>query len=219
MPGTWWTGAERVAIAAATRSARACVFCEERKAALSPYAVSGTHTIDPQFAGILPTAIIDIIHLATTDATRMTQAAIEKLADEGLSDAHYVEALGITAAIRSVDQACRGLGAPLHQLPTPIEGEPSRVRPADAAPGEAFIPMLPADYPAAPNDDLWDELGAFGLRAMSLVPDAVRDLLLLSAAQYVGIDVAFDMSKGRTLGREQMELLAGRVSAINDCFY
>jgi hypothetical protein len=219
MPGNWWTGAERVAIAAATRSARMCVFCEERRAALSPYAVSGTHDVDPQFAGALPTAMVDIIHLATTDATRMTQAAIENLADDGLSGAHFVEALGIAAAIRSVDQACRGLGVPLHDLPTPIAGAPSRVRPADAQMGEAFVPMLPADYPAAPNDDLWDEQGAFGLRAMSLVPDAVRDLLLLSAAHYVGIDAAFDMSKGRTLGREQMELLAGRVSAINDCFY
>lgn len=38
-PGTWWTGAERVAIAAETRNARQCKLCQERKAALSPTAV------------------------------------------------------------------------------------------------------------------------------------------------------------------------------------
>ena len=54
---------------------------------------------------------------------------------------------------------------------------------------------------------------------MSLVPDAVRDLRILAHVQYLGLDESMDFAQGRTLGREQMELLAGRVSAINDCFY
>jgi hypothetical protein len=33
-PGTWLTGAQRVAIAAETRSARDCALCRERKQAL-----------------------------------------------------------------------------------------------------------------------------------------------------------------------------------------
>ena len=32
-PGTWWTGAERVAIGAEVRQARHCQLCQERKAA------------------------------------------------------------------------------------------------------------------------------------------------------------------------------------------
>lgn len=218
MPGTWWTGAERVAIAAATRSARSCAFCETRKAALSPYAVSGEHDCDPDYDGILPPAIIDIIHLATTDATRMTEAAINKLSDHGLSDAHYVEALGIIVAVRSMDQTCRGLGVPLHRLPTPVAGEPSRIRPEVEPAGEAFVAMMPGKL-VPPNDDLWGDGIFYGLRAMSLVPDAVRDLRILAAVQYMGLEESADFAQGRALGREQMELLAGRVSAINDCFY
>ena len=42
-PGTWWTGAERVAMAAEVRRARRCALCAERKAALSPFAVEGRH--------------------------------------------------------------------------------------------------------------------------------------------------------------------------------
>ena len=35
-PGTWWTGAERVAIAAEVRQAPDCEFCKQRAEALSP---------------------------------------------------------------------------------------------------------------------------------------------------------------------------------------
>ncbi|MGI9327806.1 MAG: alkylhydroperoxidase-related (seleno)protein [Pseudomonadales bacterium] len=219
-PGTWWTGVERVAIAAATRSARACSFCQERKAALSPYAMAGDHLVSSEYSEVLPASVIDIVHLATIDAPRMTAAAINALSDQGLSDAHYVEALGIAVAVRSIDQTCRALGAPLHQLPTPVPGEPSRTRPDVEPAGEAFVPMLAARQPAPPNDDLWDENSIYyGLRAMSLVPDAVRDLRILSAAQYIPLDKAADFSHGRSLGREQMELLATRVAVINECFY
>ena len=38
-PGSWWTGAERIAIAQETRNALTCGFCEQRKAALSPNSV------------------------------------------------------------------------------------------------------------------------------------------------------------------------------------
>ena len=38
-PGTWWTGKERVAIAAEVRNAMKCDLCRQRKEALSPNAV------------------------------------------------------------------------------------------------------------------------------------------------------------------------------------
>ena len=41
--GNWWTGAERVAIAAEVRHAWQCSLCQARKAALSPYTIAGTH--------------------------------------------------------------------------------------------------------------------------------------------------------------------------------
>lgn len=219
-PGAWWTGAQRIAIAAATRSARTCALCQARKAALSPRSVAGEHAVDPEFAGVLPAPVVDLVHFATNDAARMTRGAIEGLLEHGFTEAHYVEALGIAVALRSIDQACRGLGVPLHALPAPLAGAPSGVIPEVEPVGEAFVPMLPARPPAPPNEDLWDASSDyFGLRAMSLVPDAVRDLRILSAAQYLPLDKASDFSYRRALGREQMELLAARVSAINECFY
>ena len=42
-PGSWWTGAERVAIASESRKAFDCDLCQRRKTALSPYTVEGQH--------------------------------------------------------------------------------------------------------------------------------------------------------------------------------
>src|SRR5438876_9380092 len=48
-PGTWWTGAERVAIEAEARGAACCALCRERRNSLSPGSVRGRtdrfHTI------------------------------------------------------------------------------------------------------------------------------------------------------------------------------
>ena len=59
------------------------------------------------------------------------------------------------------------------------------------------------------------------LTAMSVVPDAVRLLRKQSKAMYLDInDVANPTTNGgRALTRPQIELIAGRVSALNDCFY
>ena len=44
-PGAWWTGAERVAIAAAVRQARHCALCQARRSALAPAAVEVSTTM------------------------------------------------------------------------------------------------------------------------------------------------------------------------------
>ena len=56
---------------------------------------------------------------------------------------------------------------------------------------------------------------------MSLVPEAVRMLKRLSSAHYLPMELvpAAGASGGRALDRMQIELIAGRVSALNECFY
>ncbi len=49
-----------------------------------------------------------------------------------ISDAQYVEIISEVVAIVSIDSFCWGLGVPLHPLPEPHPGEPSRYRPAAA---------------------------------------------------------------------------------------
>jgi hypothetical protein len=52
------------------------------------------------------------------------------------------------------------------------------------------------------------------------VPGEVRQLQDLSEAHYLRIDEVIDpRARLPALSRAQMELIAGRVSALNECFY
>jgi hypothetical protein len=83
------------------------------------------------------------------------------------------------------------------------------------------VPMIPANGAVGAESDLWGERSANVLRALSLVPNAVREWMALSAAQYLSIQGMANLIKqdDRSINRMQMELVAGRVSAINECFY
>ena len=84
----------------------------------------------------------------------------------------------------------------------------------------AWVPMIPWRHPGGSEADLYDGKPTGNvIRAMSLVPDEVRTLKDLSAAHYIAPDAMLDLSAGRSLDRTQIELLAGRVSVLNECFY
>jgi hypothetical protein len=124
-----------------------------------------------------------------------------------MTDAAWVELVGVVTTLVSVDAFCRAIGVPPHALPEPRTGAPSRLRPEGATNQGAWVPMLP---------------GRTGnvLRALSLAPAEARNLFDLQAAHYLGLDRFIELGEtGRTLDRAQMELLAGRVSALRECFY
>ena len=130
------------------------------------------------------------------------------------------EIIGVVVTLVSIDTVCRGLGEPLHPLPRPVAGEPSGYRPAQARLEEAWVPMIPGGGAVGREADLW-RLRRTGnvIRAMSLVPDAVRQLMELSDVHYLPPDRIVDLRAGRAIDRAQIELVAGRVSALNECFY
>lgn len=219
-PGNWWTGAQRVAIAAETRAAVSCELCATRKQALSPEGVAGTH--DSVSQRELSDTAIDAVHRLVTDPSRLTESWLERCALAGLGDAYYVELLSVVVAVVSIDAFHAGLGFPLEPLPAPQSGPPDEYRPA-AAKAEAWVPMLSGATARGAEADLFGgaRMVPNVLRAMSLVPDAVRLLKVLSAAHYIPMEDVPDPSAsgGRALSRAQIELIAGRVSAMNDCFY
>jgi hypothetical protein len=224
-PGTWWTGRERVLIAAETRLARDCALCADRKAALSPYGIEGDHAS----AGELPRAAIEAAHRLTTDPGRLKREWVEELTGEGATDAQgritmeqYVELIGVVTQVVSVDWFHIAMGLELEDLPNPEAGEPTRVRPPGARPEQAWVPMIqPANLDPA-NEDLYGPKKRTGnvIRAMSLVPEEVRQLQALSGAQYLSLDQMMQLGTNfRAISRAQIELVAGRISALNECFY
>jgi hypothetical protein len=83
------------------------------------------------------------------------------------------------------------------------------------------VPMIPADRATGAEADLYGGRAVGNvICAMSLVPDEVRTLHDLSAAHYLPMGQVLDPSASSgTLNRMQMELIAGRVSALRQCFY
>ena len=218
--GTWLSGVERVAVAEESRRARACGLCAERKAALSPFAVEGEH----DHAGELPMTLVDAIHRVTTDAARLTRAWYGGLMEAGLTPEAYVEALGVAVQVISIDEFHRALGLPLEALPQPQPGQPSRRRPSGAGPMEdAWVPGVPGDKLDPEDEGLYGNMpggrSAAVVRALSLVPDEVRSWQQLASAQYLSLESMARMETSRAIDRAQMELVAGRVSALNECFY
>ena len=111
---------------------------------------------------------------------------------------------------------------PLEALPDPKAGEPTGYRPPGAQSGVGYVPMIPENKLSEPEADLYGGTGAPNvIRAMSLVPDCVRQMRQLSDAQYLPMNVLMstDGDPSRALSRAQIELVAARVSSINECFY
>ena len=217
-PGSWWSGTERVAIAAESRKAPACRLCDARKRALSPGAVTGEHDRGEG----LPDTAVDAIHRIVTDQARITRKYVEDNAAAGLSKEAYVELVGIVVAVFSIDEFHRALGLDLEKLPTPEAGEISHYRPAMLSEDMGFVPTVPRDGDVGNEADLWPHgRTANVVRALTLVPDALRDWRAIAAAQYLPLQEMGNLGQheARSINRMQMELIAGRVSAVNECFY
>ena len=224
-PGNWWTASERVAIVEAARASQDCRVCDARALSLSPNAGEDRCTNHSQ--GVLPTRAVEAIHRISRDAARLSRTWLESLLDADFSHGHYVELLGVVVMARSIDAFHLALGLDLAKLPAPNAGEPSRYLPKEAEFAGGWVPVLNGATLSSQDKDIYAELPAQMipvpnvLSALSLVPDNVRMLMRLSAAQYIRLQwfTLFDELPGRVLSRAQVELVAARVSALNDCFY
>jgi hypothetical protein len=224
-PGTWFDGATRVAIAAETRHAPHCALCARRKQALSPYTVEGRH----DSLGGLPERMVEQIHRIVTDPGRLTRKWYEAVIASGTPDTDYVEIVGVMATVVTIDTFCRALGVPAHPLPAPVAGAPLRRRPRSAHQrGEAWVPMIhPKDLEGEPETPEERKLAAYwgGVlanirRALSLVPEEAYAWFQLVETQYLPGKWMRDFANEyRAITHAQIELIAGRVSVLNQCFY
>ena len=209
-----------MAIATETRNAAVCEHCRDSKAALSPYTVEGSHRSQVD----LPENIVEIVHRIAADPGRLTRAWFDRAIDGGISDAEFVETVGVVATTIAVDTFTRAIGLRPHPLPEPSDAEPSYARPTGAKPGPAWVPMLAPDDMTAAEACLENVYVSpnptFIRRALSLVPSEACGLFDLVDAQYLPGAIMPDLAtRHRAITRAQMELIAGRVSAINGCFY
>ena len=217
-PGYWWHGGQKVAIAAAARAASTCALCAEKKAALSRGQIK---TLHPE-SDLLSPLIIDMVHQIITDQGRITDTQIQALEQSGVSRLAYAELVGIVVCLFSIDEFCRALSQPLPELPEPQPGLASQRTPENLETKTGFLPMIARDGLTEAVQDLWPAgFGANVIRALSAAPDLVRQWKQLAAVFYLPLEEMGNLaqSASRQLNRMQMELLAGRISALNRCFY
>ncbi len=221
--GTWWTGADRVAIAAETRQAVHCGLCAARKQAVSASMVSGEHDrlVD------LPAAAIEAIHRIRTDSGRLGEGWYRSAIDAGLTEERYVELLSVVAVVVAADTFHRAAGLQLPALPVAIPGQPSRRRPTGAKPGLAWMPTLAPDDRTADDPDLYRDHPGPRARgggnvhlALSLVPASMIHWWDMFEPMYLPSSAMRDFGREyRAISHSQIEMLAARVAALNQCLY
>ena len=195
--GSHWTGPQRVEIARQARAARA-----DRN--VPPWRRDAL----PDAEGRLPDAAIEAARTIGADAHRIDRGWAESMI-EALGDAAYVELGSIAVTVSALDAFGEALGRGHEALPAPLEdGAPDGARLDAATDIGAYIPM--ADPFPGPN------VG----RALSLVPEANTLFFSNVMTMYGGPNGSFvDLKWDGPISRPQAELLAARVSALNECFY
>ncbi len=199
-PGTWWTAAERLGIVDATRRA------EPR--GIGVEAIDLT-TLDPAPAGgALSPLVHEVVYRVAVDAGRIT-ADWAATAVDLLGPGPYTELVALVVQTVPVDRLCALLGRGLAPLPPPQPGDPTRQVPEGMGEGGAFVPWLV---------DGWD--GPNVARALSYVPaDNARRLQVVITMYSGGSRFDEMVWEHRALSRPQIELVAARTSAVNECFY
>ena len=216
-PGTWWSGAERLAIAAEARHAAGCPLCRERKAAVSPYSATGQHAS----LGNLPPEAVEAIHRLATDASRITERWVRELADGRLGEERYVEIVAIVAIVTGLDTFDHALGRTARPLPSPVAGAPTRQRPTGARRNLAWVATLAPEAVSPGDANPYPVHGDKNIhRAVSLVPQEVFNFFDLDVELYLKDHEIRDFAHDfRSISHAQIELIAGRTSALNRCYY
>ena len=215
-PGTWFDGATRIDIASEVRRSPSCAFCQTLKSSVSPYAVEGRH----DSASRLPEAWVDIIHRVMADPGRLTEGWFKRVVPHHISENEYVELVAIIAQVTAIDTFVRGVGLEPWPLPQPEAGTPALYAPDRARVQTAWVKTLTWDDHGPNEADFFDGPTGNIRTALTLVPDEARSFWNIVYAQYLPIAAMRDWeNEYRAISHAQIELLAGRVSAINQCTY
>ena len=149
----------------------------------------------------LPPVAVEAIHGIRNDSGRLTRRWFDDLIDVGLQPEAYVELVALAASSVIVDTFAQGVGLEQPKLPDAQPGSPSFERSADVVEAGAWLPLK-------------RDGRANILRSLGLVPSALKLFFdTFRPSYYMAPGAEFSIS------RAQVELVASRVSAANECFY
>lgn len=199
-PGAQFTAESRVDMVREARHALTCALCAARRDALSPNAVQGEHDT----VTALPASVLDLIHRMCTDSSRISTPWFDQTMASGLTPGEYVEVVGVVAVSVIIDTFNVAVGLAPPPLLDPAPGEPDGQLNPDVIDDGAWVPILVRE-----RDDM-----ANIVRSLGLVPGDWKNFWRVFRKHYRTRDgLVADIS------RPQQELVASRISALNQCFY
>ncbi|MGI9603063.1 MAG: alkylhydroperoxidase-related (seleno)protein [Acidimicrobiales bacterium] len=199
-PGAWWTGSERLAMVTECRRARA----GDLPAWVAPTTVDGLIDADH----VLPGAAIDAVWRLSCGPGTLTHEWHQGILERGLSPLSYLELVAVVASSAAVDTFATALGHTPPPLGEAESGSAHGESVPDAEVRAHWVPTTPANGPNV----------FVALSAARHDQEMIRRLV---EAHYLPADALMgdlEWSRG-TLDRMQIELLAARTSALNECFY
>ena len=216
-PGCWLEGSRRVEVAKEVRNARKCAFCAEQKNAVSPNAIKGSHTS----LGILDDNEVEMIHRIVSDPGRLSKKWYEGKISGGLREEEYIEITAAIAMVMVVDTFSCALGVEDHSLPEPQSGKPSFYCSPGAKTNAAWIPIVEPQDACDTDGDLYpNPKVGYIVRALSALPEIKKQYWNLMDAHYLPGPLIYQYDQDyRAITRPQMEVIAGRVSALHQCLY
>jgi len=134
-PGSFFTGAERVAIAANARVARGLA--------------TDAPELDPLTTSTIARVAVEAMNSRSEHVHAWTNAGHDVLA--------FVELVAVVAQISSIDSYRVGIGAELDPLPQPVAGDPAPANDDRAVTSNAWVPtvgvaLAPSSLSALPNE-------------------------------------------------------------------
>ena len=203
-PGSWWTGAQRRALA------ETVILAIRDDDPLPPWVAMSTTDRRPDEAQA-PGAAHDIAYRIARHAGTITRDVAES-AMARLGALPFVELCGIVSSVAAVVHFHRNVGRPLPELPEPTDGDPTGAQPDEIV--EATLNWVPVAAPA-------DQTAAV-VQAYSAVPGTFDNTWRLASAQYIPSEEMVHpdwMRRPDGLTRPQAELVAARVAQLRECFY
>lgn len=196
-PGAWWSGAERLAIAEQVRSSAPRPLWDR---APDLAAVGDTAH------GVLTGFVCALVERVAVQPSSIDRATYDLIVDRIGADA-YAELAALVSQVVPIDQLHDALGIDREPLPRAQPGVPTGERPWGLVDDIAFLPTLPAD--GLPHVAV----------SLSLAQADNARRMLLVRAMYSGSSFGDMVWTHRSLSRPQIELVAARTSALNECFY
>jgi hypothetical protein len=202
-PGSQWSGAQRVELAATVLAAL------EADEPLAPWVAPST------VPGVLPAELVapaaahDVVYRVARHGATLTADWHRRMADL-IGDLAYVEAVALTCEVAAIWSFRRVAGLDPWPLPAVQHGEPT---------GETAVQIVQPELNWVPVAAPADERAAV-VQAFTALPAEHARVWRLADAQYIpDLEMVDPRWTRGTLSRPQMELVATRVAQLRDCFY